>query len=241
MYFAFPYKVSEEGNADQSKDVNLRKPPTEKIPYRNTKLVLMGMCLGTFLAGEMGFQTFSPSMLQYLPIKMNASTAAHALSIMSATFTIGRLMTAFISLKVGIDVILAYHFVIQLISVGIFYINSNNLTMIYIGMALMGYGFSAPWPAIFSFTEEYLGLTARICAFYTFLVGVTCLITPMVLTNGFKNHPFVLMHITGVLTLISCLLFAIVRFWIWKNQSKTNRTVTRIVLSDINVNNVNKC
>lgn len=241
MYFAFPYKVSQGGYNDKNKDINLRKPPTEKIPYRTTKLVLMGMCLGTFLAGEMGFQTFCPSMLQYLPIKMTASRAAHALSIMSATFTIGRLATAFISLKVPIDIILAYHFVIQLISVGIFYINSDNETMIYIGMALMGYGFSAPWPAIFSFTEEYLGLTARICAFYTFLVGVTCLITPMILTNGFKNHPFVLIHITGALTLISCFLFAIVRFWIWKNQSKTSGKVSNIVLNDVSVINVIKC
>ncbi|KAH9403011.1 hypothetical protein TYRP_015777 [Tyrophagus putrescentiae] len=119
MYFAFPYKASEEGSRDKD-SINLRKAPTEKIPHRNTKLVLMGLCLGTFLAAEMGFQIFAPSMLQYLPIKMTATTA-------------------FISLKVSIDIILAYHFVIQLLSVGIFYINSNNLTMIYIGMALMGY------------------------------------------------------------------------------------------------------
>ena len=140
MYFACPYikpHVLRKASIE-FQDGEKEKPLQKTIPFRMVKLALMGMCLGTYIAAEFGFMTFGPSMLQYLPIQISASKAAQILSVLSVTFTVGRLITAVISLKVGIDIILAYHYVIQIFALIILYFGQANITMIYIGMATFG-------------------------------------------------------------------------------------------------------
>ena len=77
-------------------------------------------------------------MYQYLEIKLTADEAARVLAVLSATYTFGRLTTAFISLKLRIDVIIVYHYTIQLCSLAFIYFGRDDLTMIYIGTAALG-------------------------------------------------------------------------------------------------------
>src|SRR5699024_1357505 len=136
------------------------------------------------------------------------------------------------------------HFIIQAAAILLLYFSQNSLLAIYIGMAAMGYGFSALWPAVFGFTEQYLGLTDRICSFYVFLVGGTCLITPFIMSTGFQANPVILIYSTGGFVLVSGILFVTVRIWIAldspKNKPKSIENQPKMVngmpLKEINGN-----
>ena len=225
-------------NSNQTQKPSKTHPSTQPkiIPYRKTKIGLMGLCLGIYIAAEVGFLTFCTSMFQYLPIALSASEAAHVQSVLSTTFTLGRLITALISLKVAIDVILAYHFLLQVAALTFFYAFClDSRPLIYAGMAFLGYAFSAIWPAIFGFTEQHLGLTSRICSLYTFLVGVNGLITPLILSYGFRENPLVLVYITASCVVISATLFTTVRLWILQNNyaaSKRGRRRSKVLKLD---------
>ena len=192
LYFIRPYKSSAASSVAQSLTKNasgttdLVINDEEKvvsqsssseiaasIPNRTAKLILTGLCLAIYAAAEFGHFSFSTSMFQYLEIGLSASQSAMVTSILSATFTLGRLLTAFISIRLQPDLIISYHYAIIIISLGVLYIGRHNLVVIYLSTAGLGYGYSCVWPAFFSFTERHLKLTDRVSSCYSFLFGVT--------------------------------------------------------------------
>ena len=149
---------------------------SEYQSLRKFKLILVALLLGTYDAAELGYFYYSPTMLQHLSIE--PSEAAHVLSVLSAAYTIGRLVTAFISLKLTPDIIMTYHFVIIIAAQTCLYFGRHNRTIIYITTVLLGYGFSAMWPAILAFTERHFKLSNRIGSLLFFFAGLATIFTP---------------------------------------------------------------
>jgi len=190
------------------------------IAHRKVKLTLVAFSVATYVGAEFGFVSFSSTMFQYMaPLHLSAKEAAHVQSIFSTFFTLGRLVTAFISLKLRPDLILLYHYFIQTFSVGLLFFGRDNITLIYIGNAISGYGYSAIWPAMFAFTEQYLKLTDRICSFFSFLAGTMALVIPLVLGQIFMSYPLILLFLIAGFVLTSFTLFVIVRVWICLDAS----------------------
>ncbi len=221
MFFAARYRKPETVVEEkEDKEVVLKNKDeatsdkVKVISFRKTKLALLGICVATYVACEFGYVAFSISMYQYLPIHLSAPLSARVQSIMCTTFTLGRLLTAFISLKLKPDLILAYHYVILLGSIAFLYLTQHNLNAIYAGNVVLGFGFSAIWPGLFGFTEHFLGLTARVCTLYAFCAGTACLVIPLLLGSTFKAHPIVLLEAIFVFTVVSFIIFSFVRIWI---------------------------
>src|SRR5699024_6733214 len=83
---------------------------SQSVPFRRAKLALIGIAASISMAGEMGYIIFSSPMWQQIDVHLSASEAVQALSIFTATYTLGRLVTAFISLRLQPDVVISYHF-----------------------------------------------------------------------------------------------------------------------------------
>ena len=118
-----------------------------KIAHRKCKIFLAGLTMALYANAEQNFFTFCCAMFQYLDIGFSAKDAALLMSLLYATFTGGRLVTAFISHKLKPDTIIMYHFVIIIGAIGIMYVGRQTQLWIYIGTMILGAGFSAMWPA----------------------------------------------------------------------------------------------
>ena len=130
------YEVSNDPD-----EVQLAISPTPRetvVSRRKLKLILAALFLATYDGAEIGYFYYSPTMLQYMDIKLTASVAAHVSSVLSAAYTSGRLLTAFISLKLKPDIIVSYHFVIILVAQVVLFIGRDNQTIIYIATAILG-------------------------------------------------------------------------------------------------------
>src|SRR5699024_7500786 len=136
-----------------------------------------------YAAVEISHFYFLPSLLQYIENKFESEEASHVNSIMSAASNVGRLATAFISLRLPANVILAYHYTIIVGSLVLLYLGHSSHRLIYAGTVTIGYGFSAMWPAILDLTEGKLRLSPRITATYSFLVGLSALSMPLLLNR----------------------------------------------------------
>lgn len=234
MFFAARYQKPETGtevsviedkemSESQEDEVKFSKPENEgsnvekikpEVKHRTLKLALLGVCVATYVACEFGYVAFSISMYQYLEIHLSAPLSARVQSIMCTSFTLGRLLTAFISLKLRPDLILAYHYLILIGSIVFLYLYQTNLNAIYLGNVLLGFGFSAIWPGLFGFTEHFLGLTDRVCTYFAFNAGTACLVIPLLLGSTFKAHPIVLLEAIFLFTVLSFVIFLSVRAWI---------------------------
>lgn len=205
--------ASESKHADTESEPKSSSLAADPIPHRLIKLTLVAFAVGTYISGEGNFLFYSSTMYQYLDIHLSASQAAHLQSVLSATFTLGRLIAAFISLKFPIDTILSVHYLIQIASmIGLFF-GRNSETAIFLCTASLGLGFSAIWPGMFAFTETNLRLTDRICSLFVFLSGSIATVTPLILGQVFKSYPILLMYITTVYIIISMSLFLTAKYW----------------------------
>ncbi|KAH9395222.1 hypothetical protein TYRP_020981 [Tyrophagus putrescentiae] len=193
------------------------------IPNRKAKLALCSLCLATYASAEFGWFAFSTAWLQYLEKPLTATESAHVMSVLAGTFTAGRLVTAFISMKISSDAIIAYHYVVCLASFAFLYLGRNHLLLIYLGTAALGYGFSALWPAWFSFTEKYLKLTDKVSSCFSFLFGVTSLLIPFVMGQLFERYPIVLLIIEVAFLCFSLVLFAVIKLWIARDESEARK------------------
>ncbi|OTF70693.1 hypothetical protein BLA29_005916 [Euroglyphus maynei] len=176
---------------------------------RKFKLILVALLLGAYDAAELGYFYYSPTMLQHL--KVEPSEAAHVLSVLSAAYTIGRLVTAFISLKLTPDIIMTYHLVIIIAAQTCLYFGRHNLTIIYITTALLGFGFSAMWPAILAFTERHFKLSNRIGSLLFFFAGLATIFTPFLIARYLETWPEVLFVFEGSYLVASIILFISVK------------------------------
>src|SRR5699024_11198376 len=144
MYFTCRYnKVQESAKedsvkADKEKQAITTAAPTRRIKHRRIKLALSAICLAFYIPCEIGWFSFATTMFQYLEIHMSAINSAHAQSLFSATYTTGRLLTAFISLKLTPDHILSYHYVAILAGLATLYFGQLSQSAIYAGCAVFG-------------------------------------------------------------------------------------------------------
>ena len=211
-----------------------RSPPIDGYhkPYRKTKLFLCGLCLATYGTVETGHFSFSTALLQHLDNKsssLSAASAAHVMSILSATYTLGRFTSAFISITIQPDVIISFHFGIIITAITILFYGRDQLWYITMATGLLGYGFSAMWPAMFAFTERHLRLSDKVCSLYSFLSGAVSLVIPLVLAQSFRSHPLILFSLEAIFITISLILFILVKLWILidNNNNNNNNIIVR--------------
>lgn len=198
-------------------------PSVSMMPFRFVKLAMGGVCLATYATSELCWFGFSSALYQYLPITLDASTAAHMQSILSATFTSGRLLTAFLTLKLKPDTIIAYHYGIGFTALATLYLGQSSVYAIYAGSALLGYGYSAMYPSLLAFIERHLRLSDQVCSSYSFLTGLLSMMPALILGQiSLKESPQILFLIDGTFLTISVTMFLLLRLWIWKDGSRAN-------------------
>ncbi|OTF75103.1 hypothetical protein BLA29_002080 [Euroglyphus maynei] len=150
--------VDETSSIDKDNESNSKQSlPT--ILHPKVKLIMMALLFAFYTCAEQGYFFYSDTMFQYWKPVMTSSKSATVLATLAATYTIGRLLTAFISMRLKPDLIIVYHYVIIIISLIWLNVTHYSEVSIYLGTAFLGYGFSAMWPAMVSFAEHHIGLT----------------------------------------------------------------------------------
>ena len=146
MYFVREYKSPEtQPNINQKNEKNLSQNESNKSQHRspsplvrNIVVVLVALSLNAANGISFGHIFYSSAYYQYLSVGISASKAAQILSVMSATFTIGRLVSVFVAIKVKTDIMIAYHLIIICVAMIFSYFGQNSITSIWIGNALIG-------------------------------------------------------------------------------------------------------
>jgi len=140
-------------------------------PYKLI-VCLAALCIATYNSSAMGHFQFGPTFSQYIPLELSASDAALIHSYFAITFTIGRCVSVFISLKLKPQTMMSTNFVFLLAAQLVLMFSSHSRILLILGNVLMGLGCSSFWPCFFGFIQQYVIYTDRLGAIFMFSVGV---------------------------------------------------------------------
>lgn len=127
-----------ELSQDQYHDQHRPSKSLTSPVVRKILIVLVALSLNAANGISFGHIFYSSTYYQYLSVGISASKAAQILSVMSLTFTLGRLVSVFVAIKVNTDIMIAYHLMIICFAMIFSYFGQNSLTSIWIGNALIG-------------------------------------------------------------------------------------------------------
>jgi len=130
-------------NDDKSEITHKSDEPVVEIHMSSTDRILLIIIMSITFISYSGLElmhfTYSSTYYQYNgSSKLSASTATKILSLMSATFTAGRLLSAVIAIKLNSQIMIGYSLSILCLSMAVLYFGQNSETLIWTGNALIG-------------------------------------------------------------------------------------------------------
>ncbi|CAG2104657.1 unnamed protein product [Medioppia subpectinata] len=130
-------KVSDNCLADNPRIISNNKLSKIKILI----IILLAMSLSFYTACEVCYSINAVNYFQYIPIHMSAQRATDLTMATTGASTVARLVSTYISSKLGPEIMLTYH---------------------------LGLGMSAIWSTYFVFGEKYIKLTNKITSVLCF-------------------------------------------------------------------------
>lgn len=181
------------------------------VSNRKIKLItLTVLILGAYQAMEVTTMQFLPIFGQYSDLKMTESASAYVLTGLIGMFAIGRLIGTIIIFKVRPELIIAFNFVLIVAGNLILLIwANNNLTMFWLGSAILGIGFSTMFPSFCAFIEKYLVFTSTVASCVIVIGSAVSAIYPIIVGAIIEQRAVVLTYtnffstFVGVIGMIS--------------------------------------
>ena len=191
-------------------------PSSGKVPvrHRKAKLALGCLCLAMYFTAETGYFPYVSTCWQYMEVRLTASEAAMVMSVLSATYAAGPLITAVVSMRLQVEHILAYHYGFLFLGVGVLYFGRLNRPMIYAGSALLGYGMSAMIAGLTAFSNRHLTLSNRVASLFSFTSGTVSMAIPVLIGQFLETAPIMLLYLAAGFIALSLVLFVLMRLWL---------------------------
>ena len=188
---------------------------------RRLNIVLIAIFLATYTTVELSHFSYSSTYYQFISLGITAREAAEIFSIMASSFTIGRCVSALIAIKLKPKVMIGYHFFVIFVALIVLYMGLKSDRLIWLGNVIIGFGFSAVFPAIFAFAEEYIKINDKISTILIFSSASLNLFTPFILGPLLENNSFILLEFEIVFFSSAVILFVVILFVIKPVQTST--------------------
>ena len=186
-------------------------------------VILLGALILCFETGiEINSFSYLQTFVVHVDLKLSKSTGAYMVSVIRGSYMISRGLNIFLAAKFNPKFLLMIDF--ALIAVGntllLIFANSDQ-TMIWIGIILMGFGFSPVYPMVYSFLEERINVTNTVCGFFMFSSALMTIVNPLIEGKFIEEYPLIYVYIN-----IGCLAVCFMTF-IW--LITTDRTRSKAI------------
>ena len=207
----------------QSCKINHELRSKSNINERSSILIVI---FGAILISFYG--TTEATMFQYLstyshysPIQFTADQGDSLIIALTLSYVIAKLIFILMSLKFTPQTILYQTFLLIIIAYAVFVYGKKSEPMVWLGTVLIGIGFSASYPSIFAYLEQYLEMTNKKGTIFVFSCGLLAIINPLVVGNYIEDQSIVLMYLCLVNTSVSICSFIAIHFIVLLSQTKS--------------------
>lgn len=213
MFIIKRYKICEQSKQlKENNNISEPKLLDRKESPRKLMIALFALCIATYNTSEATFLQFDSTYYQNSPLGLTASKAAEFISSKATSYTIGRGISVFIAIKVKPQYMIAYHLMISIMGIIVLIFAQNSTTFLWIANVMIGFGFSAMFPAIFAFIRQYIEMTDRIGTILTFSGGFFNLFSPFILGAFIEKFSVIFIIFELTYLLICSLLFCVILY-----------------------------
>jgi fucose permease len=223
LFFTSPYKSAlrtvgktDDGNIlkHELSSTSADDESSNLIPLALPRSYFIAVILigGALLCFEMGIEQNTFNYLQtfsvHVDLKLSKSTGAYMTSALSASYTASRLMAILFATKFSTLPMLYFDLIVILIGnlIVMFYANTSE-TGLWIGLIVLGAGFSSCFPAIYAFLEERINVTNTVCGMFMFMSSIGTTVSPLLEGKYIETWPLIFVWINLVSVVICILLF----------------------------------
>ncbi len=207
-------KVSQLDQNKQSEQTLLDRKSKMKIAL----LVFIGGAMACFYDGmeNISFE-YMTSFLVNTALSISESEAAQMVSALSAAYTIARGVGILLILRVPPRFLLLVDTALIFAGLSLLYFNMNSSRAgLYGGLVVLGVGTATFMPTMFSYFEEHIRLTDKVCALLTLSCALVSTVDPIIVGRLISSLPAVVLYINYasiVVVAIAFTLFDLVLLW----------------------------
>ncbi|RWS25253.1 sodium-dependent glucose transporter 1-like protein [Leptotrombidium deliense] len=214
LLFFYERKINSRRNAEKEKDAEKSEPlksekelqieiedaknQGQQLPSKlwNGLVVFLSCAMVCFFcASEMTTFQYLPTFVVHLELGLSKFTGSFILSALAISFTVGRFSGILLAIKLNPEYILFLDWIIMILGNVILMFAVNSQALLWLGSIVLGFGFAAFFPAVFSFLKNRLNVTNFISAMLLLssLAGNACGF-PVLVGKFIETHPLILIY-----------------------------------------------
>ncbi len=156
----------------------------ENAPFPVIPVAIMVLCFVLYVGGEAGYGAW----IYTYAFKLNFGTevtAAYLTSAFWGSFTLGRLLGIWVSMRARPMTILSIDFAGCLVSLGLILFFNESATLLWIGTILFGISQASIFPTFLTLAEERMHITGTITGWFLVGAGLGGMILPWLIGQAF--------------------------------------------------------
>jgi FHS family Na+ dependent glucose MFS transporter 1 len=156
----------------------------ENAPFPILPVLIMVLCFVLYVGGEAGYGAW---IYTYAFTRKFGTevTAAYLTSAFWGSFTLGRLLGIWISMRARSITILTIDFVGCLVSLVLIFLFQQSATLLWIGTILFGISQASIFPTFLTLAEERMHITGTITGWFLVGAGMGGMIVPWLIGQAF--------------------------------------------------------
>jgi MFS transporter, FHS family, Na+ dependent glucose transporter 1 len=156
----------------------------ENVPFPILPVVIMVLCFVLYVGGEAGYGAWIYTYAFTLRFGTEV-TAAYLTSAFWGSFTLGRLLGIWVSMRATSVMILSLDFAGCLVSLGLILFFGESATLLWIGTILFGISQASIFPTFLTLAEERMHITGTITGWFLVGAGLGSMILPWLIGQAF--------------------------------------------------------
>ena len=216
LYFINRYQKRPLSKKIHNHNIDVFLPENPVSSSRRLKLFLCFTWLTVYYTAELAYYNFRAAWLEGIGT-LTEDEATFASDLFTVSYTVGPLISAFLTAKVPGNSLITGCYFLTFASVLLLSFGYSSPHLVYLGNFTLGLGYSPILPAILAYTEVHLGMNERNVSIYTLLIGLSWLVS--VLEEPiFSLLPMAMMYYQAVFLPLSLACYLFIRYWLYRNS-----------------------
>ena len=181
--------------------------------WKYLTLLLVFMFMHIYLGLEISFGSYLTTYVVNCDLNLTKGTGAHMTTLFWATFTFTKVATIFYIRMIGNQTNLLLSLMTMLAATILLNFYGNiSVSLLWIGIALIGIGLSSVWGCMFGYLEEYFPVTSVIGSLMIVSAMLGEFVFPVIISSMIEKTPQILMWVVLFCSSSMTLLFLLIMF-----------------------------
>lgn len=184
-------------------------------------LILLNVLLIFVETGtEVGYAQMLTTYVVKGPLQLSSSTGSYMTSVFWASFSVSRLISVFLAIKLSNFTLIIADLIITAIGAAVLLFLSSYEWSVWVSSVLLGAGIASFFPAAVGWMDTYINVTNKIASIFTVGAAFGEMVIPFTISYFIENVPKVLIYVVPASCIFSTIIVFILYMILRKREKK---------------------